>query len=172
MTQRNLSTAQAKAYYDRLGSKQDWQFYERRAEERLLALGGFDAASAVFELGCGTGALARRLLQDHLPADARYLGFDLSDTMVALARGRVASFAPRARIERSEGGMHFAAGDGSFDRFVSAYVLDLLPPEAIAAALTEAGRLLRPGGLLCLLSLTAGTSFTSRLVAGTWDRLY
>ena len=171
-TRRNLSTAQAKAYYDRLGGKQDWQFYERRAEETLLTLGGFDDAAAVFEMGCGTGALALRLLRDYLPANAHYLGIDLSDTMVSLAHHRLNPFAPRARVERTDGAMRFPTDDGTFDRFLSAYVFDLLPPELIAAALTEAGRILRPGSLLCLIGLTFGTSLTSRLVTRARDGLH
>jgi ubiquinone/menaquinone biosynthesis C-methylase UbiE len=41
----------------------------------------------------------------------------------------------------------------SVNRFVN-YVLDLLSEEDIHAALGEAGRLLEPGGLLCLTELS------------------
>ena len=78
------------------------------------------------------------------PANAHYLGVDLSDTMVSLARHRLDPFAPRARVERTDGAMRFPADDGTFDRFLSAYVFDLSPPELIAAALTEAGQIFVP----------------------------
>ncbi|RMD62955.1 class I SAM-dependent methyltransferase, partial [Candidatus Parcubacteria bacterium] len=49
-----LSYQQAKAFYDRLGKKQDWQrFYEDVATAALLRNGEFDKASAVLEFGCG-----------------------------------------------------------------------------------------------------------------------
>lgn len=44
--------------------------------------GAFETATHVFELGCGTGRFAERLLERHLPATARYKGIDLGPTMV------------------------------------------------------------------------------------------
>ena len=59
--------------------------------------------------------------------------------------------------------------DAAFDRFVSNYVLDLLSPADIAAVLVDAHRVLRPDGLLCLVSLTHGTTRLSRAVTATLD---
>ena len=59
---RYLSPEQAKRFYDRLGSGQDWQrFYENPATSQLIAHAGFDSAHSVFEFGCGTGALATQV---------------------------------------------------------------------------------------------------------------
>jgi trans-aconitate methyltransferase len=78
-TGRYLSPAEAKLFYDCLGARQDWQgFFENPAIKEMVAHAAFDSAHWVFEFGCGTGALASRLLQHHLPADARYVGFDIS----------------------------------------------------------------------------------------------
>jgi hypothetical protein len=60
----------------------------------------------------------------------------------------------------------------SRDRFVSSYVLDLLSEEDIAAVLREAHRILAPGGLLCLTSLSTGIGALSRFVSGTWSRVH
>ena len=69
---RYLSPAQAKRFYDRLGPAQDWQgFFENPAINELIAHAALESARSVFEFGCGTGALAARLLQQHLPANAR-----------------------------------------------------------------------------------------------------
>jgi len=68
---RYLSPAEAKRFYDRLGSRQDWQgFYENPAINALIEHAGFDSAHSVIEFGCGTGTLAARLLREHLPAKA------------------------------------------------------------------------------------------------------
>ena len=56
----------------------------------------------MFELGCGTGRLAGNLLARHLPADARYLGADISDTMVTLSRARLRRFGGRAHVLRAD----------------------------------------------------------------------
>ena len=86
-----LDRGQVRAFYDRFGARQDAQaFYEDAALTELVLHADFEAAGRVYELGCGTGRFARRLLERHLPDGATYLGVDLSATMVELARGRLA----------------------------------------------------------------------------------
>ena len=131
-TDRYLSSAEAKLFYDCLGSRQDWQgFFENPAINEMIAHAAFDSAHSVFEFGCRTGALASRLLQHHLPADARYVGFDISATMVSLAQKRLKPWSERARFHQSDGSPRIAEPDHRFDRFVSTYVFDLLPPDFI-----------------------------------------
>jgi SAM-dependent methyltransferase len=57
----------------------------------------------------------------------------------------------------------------SFDRFVSNYVLDLLSPDDISQVLNEAYRLLKPDGHLCVVSLTYGRTWRSRLITWLWN---
>ena len=161
-----LDAEQARRVYDRIGRLQDTQrFYENRAVDLLVAGGHFADAHAVVEVGCGTGALAARLLGRELPAARELVGVDLSPRMAALARGRVAPFGARARIELADAAERIPVEDGWADRLVSAYVLDLLPPERARAVLAEAARALAPGGLLCLASLTTGRGAAARLLA-------
>lgn len=161
----------ARRFYDRFGKKQDWQsFYEDRAVSALLERGGFEHARAVVELGCGTGRIAARIL-DRLPGDATYLGVDVSGTMVALARERLARFGPRARVLQTEGGMRLPVADSACDRFVTTYVLDLLPDEQIRAAFSEARRVLEPAGRFCVVSLTCGEGRATRLVSSAWTAI-
>jgi ubiquinone/menaquinone biosynthesis C-methylase UbiE len=168
-----LTRAQARAFYDRFGSKQDGQaFYEDAAVQDLLAHAEFEKANAVFEFGCGTGRFAEALFTRHLPVAARYVGCDVSTTMVDLARQRLSRFAARADVRLTDGAPRIDAPDATFDRFVSNYVLDLLPLDDIACVLSEAHRVLTPGGLLCLVGLTRGTTFTSRLVSWLWARIH
>ncbi len=107
-------------FYDRFGSKQDKQaFYEDPGLDALVREGAFSQARHVFELGCGTGRFAERLLSRELPPDARYEGVDLSSTMIDLATRRLQGFAGRARVARSEGEVRFSFPDASFDRVVA-----------------------------------------------------
>jgi SAM-dependent methyltransferase len=170
---RMLTHRQAKAFYDRLGSKQDLQaFYEVPATNNLIAHAAFEAAQSVFEFGCGTGAYAERLLSRHLPPRARYLAVDSSSTMVALARTRLARFGERVVVRQTDGSLQFDEVSGSFERFVSNYVLDLLSASDMAQLLAEAHRLLVAAGRLCLVSLTHGSTSLARLVTWTWTRIH
>jgi len=102
--ERVLSHEEAKAFYDQFGPKQDLQrIYEDPAIEVLLEYASFQTACAVVELGCGTGRLAARLLEELLPEDSKYLGLDISETMIDLAHGRVAPWGDRARVQRTHG---------------------------------------------------------------------
>jgi len=172
-TERVLTVDQARAFYDRMGAWQDWQaFYEDPALRRLLQAAKFQAAHAVIEFGCGTGRFALRILSEITPADCRYLGVDVSSKMAALARARLRSYSDRAEVRLSDGKVTVGEPDGRFDRYVSNYVLDLLSRESIVQLLCEAHRLLEPGGLLCLVSLTHGSSAFQKSVSGVWSRIH
>jgi ubiquinone/menaquinone biosynthesis C-methylase UbiE len=164
-----LSPAEAKAFYDRFGARQDGQgFYEDAAIDPLIRAADFASAHRVFELGFGTGKLAHRLLCRELPQDATYAGVDVSSTMLSLARERLARFGSRVELVSTDGSMSFDYPDASFDRFVTTYVLDLLPEREIDHALAEAHRLLRPSGRLCVAGLTKGERLPSSLVSRLW----
>lgn len=168
-----LSRAQARQVYDRIGAWQDTQaFYEDRATGLLVRHGAFEAARHVLEFGCGTGRFASRLLAGPLPADATYRALDVSPVMVTLARAKLARFGPRAEAVLTDGAPPGGEPAASFDRFVSCFVLDLLPEADIAAVLGEAHRLLVPGGLLCVSSLSCGAGPLSRLLARAWSQLH
>ncbi len=170
---RFLTPEQAAATYDRIGRWQDTQaFYERPAVDAMLRDGRWDEATSVVEVGCGTGALAERLLTTLLPGNSTYVGLDLSATMVRLASQRLLPWSDRARVERVDGHQPWPVPDASADRVVAAYVLDLLSPQATAAFFAEAGRVLRGDGLLATVSLAPGSAGLARVVTAGWSALW
>jgi ubiquinone/menaquinone biosynthesis C-methylase UbiE len=159
--------------YDRVGKKLDSQaFYEDRATDELIRCGDFSCAQSVFEFGCGTGRLAARLLGDHLPESATYRAIDLSATMVRVARTRLEPFGERVEIVQTDGEPLADQAPESFDRFVSTFVFDLLSEQDIRSVLRQAHRDLRPSGLLCLASLSTGSTGVSRIAARLWSGIH
>ena len=168
-----LSRKETKKFYDRFGAKQDWQsFYESAAIKALVENGDFERAKSVFEFGCGTGAFAKELLENHLSRECSYLGFDLSETMVRLTAERIQEFGSRASVELSDGSTELPFPDRSFDRFVSNYVLEILTDIEIAEVFAEASRVLSPGGLFCATSLACGERLVSRGMTKLWESIY
>lgn len=164
-----FSHADAKRFYDRLGRFQDTQhWYEDRAVATLVRESRLDQAQRVGEFGCGTGRLAARLLQKTLPPEATYVGFDVSETMVALSREALVSWPERASVVRTGGPPVLPVGDGAFDRLLAVYVLDLLDDPDTGAFFAEARRVLVPGGLLGIVSLTCPDHGAARAVARLW----
>jgi ubiquinone/menaquinone biosynthesis C-methylase UbiE len=170
---KTLTHAQAMQFYDRMGARQDWnRFYEEVAIDRLIERGDFANARRVVEFGCGTGRIAERLLERHLPSDATYVGFDSSARMVNLASERLAQFGGRAQIVQTDGSMSLDLRSESADRFFGIYVFDLLSREDIAKLVGEAQRVLEPGGLLCAVSLTHGRSTVTKMFSAGWLSLW
>ena len=173
MTENTLPPAEIKVIYDEVGRWQDTQgFYEQPAKADLVTHADFGAATSVLEVGGGTGRFAEQLLTEQLPADATYHSLELSTTMVALARQRLERFGARATVAPTDGTPPFDVEAGSVDRMVANYVFDLLAAEATRALLAEARRVMRPGGRLCIASLTRGRSLLGRLVSRGWRQLF
>jgi ubiquinone/menaquinone biosynthesis C-methylase UbiE len=168
-----LSPAQARSVYNRIGRAQDWQsFYEHAAIDDMIAHADFENATSVYEFGCGTGNLGRRLLTDHLSFGTTYLGVDISDTMVELASNRLMPWGDRAEVERVSGELPLPGEDHGFDRFVATYVFDLLDADYTKAVLGEARRLLTSDGLACVVSLTNGATRVTRAMSSTWQWIW
>ena len=155
---RTFTPEEAKRYYERNAHKQDAQgWYEDDALERLIALGNFGNASAVLEVGCGTGRLAALLLRNHMPPHATYIGVDISTSMLARAGTRLNKYALRAKLRPGDVTLGLTSPDESADRIIATYFFDLLSLGHSKNLLAEMHRVLRPGGLICIAGLTRET---------------
>ena len=165
-----LSVEAARAHYDALGQGQDREMrYAEAAFSRLIGAVDMSAVGAVVELGPGTGMLAARLLRDHLNADATWRGFDVSQRMRDLSWQRLEPFRGRTGLADCVGDGALPVPDRSADLVLATYVLDLLSPAAIARFLTDAARVLRPGGQLAVAGLAPGTLSHAGLTMALWS---
>ncbi|HEX8532227.1 MAG TPA: class I SAM-dependent methyltransferase [Cytophagales bacterium] len=160
---------QLRAFYDRLGPGQDSQaFYEEPAIREMVKRAGFREAHAVFEFGLGTGRLAEKLLGQWVPPHCLYQGVDFSPVMVELSRLRLAPWERQALVQRTDGGLTLPVAEGTYDRFVATYVLEILTDGQVGELLGEARRILTVDGALCLVNLTFGNGGLPKLVSSAW----
>lgn len=170
---RGLPSEKIRRIYDRIGRWQDTQaFYEDTAIDKLIAQGNFESAHQVIEIGCGTGRLARRLIDSHLPPDATYLGIELSPRMAAITGDRFRAYAPRCVVKVADAATQWPHDITRADRVVATYLFDLLDNNDTAVLLDRAAQVLAPDGRLCTISLTHGRSGTARAVSNTWAAIW
>jgi ubiquinone/menaquinone biosynthesis C-methylase UbiE len=140
---------------------------ETGPRRRVLALAAPRDGQAVLEVAIGTGAQLIELAR--LNPTGRTVGIELSDGMLAEARKKLTAAGVEQRVEllRADA-LELPFEDKSFDLVVNSYMLDLLPRDDIPRALTEFGRVLRPGGHIVLSNMTIGERRRHRV----WDALY
>jgi demethylmenaquinone methyltransferase / 2-methoxy-6-polyprenyl-1,4-benzoquinol methylase len=132
-----------------LGLDQRWR---RRTLDALALPGG----SRLIDLGSGTGDFVRLARS----AGHRVVGVDISFAMLAAGRGRGALVAVQADAEL------LPIADASVDGVVSGFALRNL--RDLAVSLTEAGRVLRPGGRIALLEVAEPPPGPLRFGFGLW----
>lgn len=138
-------TARVQRYYDAFASRYDTGI---SLVEKLLFGGGrrwvcSQAYGDVLELAIGTG---RNL--PYYPQDVRLTGIDVSREMLEFARQRAAELGREVVLQYGDAqALEFP--DQRFDTVVATLALCSIPDER--RALSEAMRVLRPGGQLLLL---------------------
>lgn len=134
--------------WDRAARLYDLQLWlERAALRTALKIARVDPDERLLDLGCGTGALLRELAGSPVrPEEA--IGVDGSAQMLA----RVPRLPPGWRLVRADAA-ELPFPDRGFDVLTCAYLLHLLGPEQRADVLTEARRVLRPGGRLVAVTV-------------------
>ena len=159
--------------YDRIGPLTDsTTFYVDAALNRLTELASLAEAKRIVEVGAGTGRYAERLLRTILPPNAQYIDLDPSRRMRELARGRLVPWSSRVRIRSLEDPLP-GQWNGTVDRYVATYVLNVLPNgAAIRERLEHAHHVLADDGLLCLVNQTFGQRGFERLISTLWMLVY
>jgi SAM-dependent methyltransferase len=113
--------------------------WSRLVASELVAWLEVPGGAVWLDVGCGTGALTRAVLEAADPATV--VGLDPSPGFVAHARSRLAD--PRARLLVADA-RRLPAGDARFDVVASGLVLNFVPDPPAAAR--EIARVTRPGG--------------------------
>jgi SAM-dependent methyltransferase len=119
-------------------------------KRRLLAFETLDLVPGlrVLEIGCGGGQLASNIAPA-LGGDGQYVGLDANDEQLAAARTSYKDVPNAEFVQGDATTLPFEVG--SFDRIVAINTFEYIPD--IAAVLTEAHRVLRPGGRLVNISV-------------------
>ena len=115
--------------------------WSRPVAEQFLAALAVPPGAAWLDIGCGTGALTRCILERHAPRQV--VGIDPSEGFIGYARAQLRD--PRAELRIGDA-RALPVDERAFDVAVSGLVLNFVPDQP--AALSQMRRAVRPGGIV------------------------
>ena len=118
----------------------------------MARMGGLPTASAVAELGPGTGAITHELLKA-LPHNARLFGFEIYEPFVQVLNETMhdSRFHLLEQSTETVAEVAHRETEQGFDAVISSLPFSLMGPELTRSVLRAAGEALRPGGVLVAL---------------------
>lgn len=137
-------------------------------KRRLIAQARIAAGQRVLDLGAGTGTLTVMIKQTYPDADV--VGLDGDHAILALAREKATAAGAAIRFDH---GLATALSydDTTFDRVLSSLMLHHLTTDEKRRALSEAWRVLRPGGELHVLDFGPPQNAPAWLISLIFRRL-
>jgi ubiquinone/menaquinone biosynthesis C-methylase UbiE len=134
---------------------------DRVIRQRTCDLAALSPGETVLEVGCGTGAVARRA-RAAVGASGRVIGIDPSADMIAVARRKAA----REHLDidfRVAGIETLPLPDASVDAALSSLMMHHLPGDLKQRGLGEVRRVLKPGGRLVIVDFGKRRGLLSHL---------
>lgn len=134
----------------------EWSFVDD-----LLCEAQLEAGTRMLDLGCGTGHLLASAAQRE--PSAILIGVDLDADRVEIARRRARTAPTRIEIHACDG-RELPFSDDYFDVISITLVLGTLPWQAREQVLTEARRVLAPGGRIVAADFSSRGCMVARLL--------
>jgi demethylmenaquinone methyltransferase/2-methoxy-6-polyprenyl-1,4-benzoquinol methylase len=167
-------TISAKAYqwyYDTIACRYydlmiKWCFLpfggERKVRRAILDAASPQAGERILDMCCGTGS-ATFATAEMAGRQSRIIGLDLSFGQIRVAKKR--NRFPNVEFMTADAS-NTPFCDGEFDRVIIPHAIHEMPRPLRLAVLAEAGRVLKPGGVLAVLEMDDPPSLLWRLLIG------
>lgn len=166
----NRSREQARESYNRMSRWYDMMGGQSEKKYRSEGLRMLEVkpGEKVLEIGFGTGHVAVALAHS-VGEQGKVYGIDISDGMLGVATGRVSRAGVDDRVELIRGDASELPYEGNFfDALFMSFTLDLFDNSDIPVVLKECMRVLKPGGRLAVVAMSAYGAETTMVKLYKW----
>lgn len=155
MVEATFTEENVKKYYGWRASNYDaGSSFEIEHHSEALKLANIQEGQRILDVACGTGRGTVGLAQA-VGSTGKVDAMDLSDAMLAQARGKIEKLGLGDRVHWKQGNAReLPYQDEAFDLVYNGYMFDLIPFEGFLPILKEMSRVLKPGGKLVLLNMS------------------
>lgn len=150
------SKQQARSTYNRLSSWYDLLSggFEDKPRNNAIQNLEIKEGEIVMDIGCGTGK-SMPVMAENVGETGKVIGVDLSEGMLAKTKKRLQSSPLESTIHLVAGdGMLLPFRNGTIDKILFSFSLELFDTPDIPAVLAECKRVLNLGGLISVVSLS------------------
>jgi len=173
------SKQKIRSFYNATGKLQDSQnFYEAPCLSFVLDKvankieRNHKEISTAVEIGMGTGHFAQQLLDNYMPEEVNYYGYDISDRMIDLAEKNLSGCKQNIQLERRDICRRLPHGANSVDMIFANYLFDIMDDQETDELIGELSRILKPGGVSYISNICTGTSIFSAATMFLWRLMY
>jgi ubiquinone/menaquinone biosynthesis C-methylase UbiE len=132
-----------------------WSYLtESKAAQKVVELAEIRDGQRILEVALGTGLLFARILR--LNRTGETFGVDLSPAMIAKAKKHLEGISGEHCHLQIANAYHLPFDSNAFDLLINNFMLDLLPEEDFTVVLREFHRVVKPGGLLVVSTMSFG----------------
>ncbi len=165
-----------------VGGRGDFHAIGRRWRDYLITEQGLEPGDSILEIGCGAGRLAVALA-DVIGSEGSYEGFDIVEDAIEWCREEITLRYPNVRFELADihsrqynrrgadpaASFDFPYAEERFDFVLAMSVFSHMKPDGMSRYLSEAARVLRPGGRLAATYFVVDDDVLARLAAAETD---
>ncbi len=142
---------------------------ESRAANKVLELAGIKNGSRILEIAVGTGSLFMNVVKRN--PDGENTGIDLSADMLRKARKKLGSL-PSGNYTLREGNVfNLDVGSDTVDVLLNNFMVDLMPEQDFERIAATFYRVLKPGGIAVVSTMSFGTRPVHKMWFGIARRM-